>query len=94
MLCAHAAVGGSATVGNFVVMGGKSAISDHVQVASKVRLAAKSGVIRDIVEPGDYGGFPAQPAGQWRRQVASLKQMAALKAGSRGPRSRGPWAAV
>jgi UDP-3-O-[3-hydroxymyristoyl] glucosamine N-acyltransferase len=57
-------------------MGGKSAISDHVDVASRVRLAAKSGVIKNITESGDYGGFPAQPVGVWRRQVASLRRLA------------------
>jgi UDP-3-O-[3-hydroxymyristoyl] glucosamine N-acyltransferase len=34
-------------------------VSDHVSVASKVRVAAKSGVVSNIEEPGDYAGFPA-----------------------------------
>ena len=32
LLCAHAALAGSASIGDFVVMGGKSAIADHVNV--------------------------------------------------------------
>ena len=49
-------------------VGGKSAIADHVSVCARVRLAAKSGVTKSIVEPGDYAGFPAQPAARWRRR--------------------------
>ena len=73
LLCAHSALGGSATLGDYVVMGGKSAVADHVQVCSRVRLAACSGVTKAITEPGDYAGFPAQPAAAWRREVVALR---------------------
>ena len=75
LLCAHSALGGSATLGDYVVMGGKSAVADHVSVCSRVRLAACSGVTKHITEPGDYAGFPAQPAAGWRRDVAKLKRL-------------------
>jgi UDP-3-O-[3-hydroxymyristoyl] glucosamine N-acyltransferase len=73
LLCAHTALGGSATLGDYCVMGGKSAVADHVSVCSRVRLAALSGVTKHITEPGDYAGFPAQPAAGWRREVAKLR---------------------
>jgi len=77
ILCAHVALGGSSTLGAYVVMGGKSAVKDHVEVCDQVRVAAKAGVIRDIHTPGDYAGFPAVPARQWRRQVALANRGAA-----------------
>ncbi|KAL0909549.1 hypothetical protein M5K25_020427 [Dendrobium thyrsiflorum] len=40
-----------------------------------VRLAANSGVTKDVGEPGDYAGFPAVPVHQWRRQSASLRRL-------------------
>ena len=86
ILCAQTALGGSSTLGDYVVMGGKSAVKDHVSVCSQVRIAAKAGVIADIAEPGDYAGFPAVPAGEWRRQVVekSRRRRKAAQGGGGG----------
>ena len=70
LICAQSALAGSAELGDYCVMGGKSAIGDHVTVCARVRLAANSGVTKHITVPGDYAGFPARPAAQWRRQLA------------------------
>jgi UDP-3-O-[3-hydroxymyristoyl] glucosamine N-acyltransferase LpxD len=74
LICAHSALGGSSELGDYCVMGGKSAVADHVSVCSRVRLAAKCGVTKHITEAGDYGGFPAQPAARWRRMVAAANR--------------------
>lgn len=74
MLCGQVGIAGSVTVGDYVTMGGRVAVRDHVSIVSKVRLAATSCVTRDIKEPGDYGGFPAVPIHQWRRQVANYSR--------------------
>ncbi|KAG5614038.1 hypothetical protein H5410_013862 [Solanum commersonii] len=55
---------------DYVTLGGRVGIRDHVNIASKVRLAANSCVTKDISVPGDYGGFPAIPIRDWRRQIA------------------------
>ncbi|KAJ6402054.1 hypothetical protein OIU84_014181 [Salix udensis] len=70
MLCGQVGIAGSVTMGDYVTLGGRVAIRDHVSIASKVRLAANSCATKDITEPGDYGGFPAVPIHEWRRQVA------------------------
>ncbi|GMN49803.1 hypothetical protein TIFTF001_018959 [Ficus carica] len=70
MLCGQVGIAGSVTIGDYVIMGGRVAVRDHVSIVSKVRLAAISGVTKDIKKPGDYGGFPAVPIHEWRRQVA------------------------
>ncbi|ONK80999.1 uncharacterized protein A4U43_C01F24160 [Asparagus officinalis] len=41
--------------------------------AMVIRVAANSGVIKDITEPVDYGGFPAVPIHEWHRQSAKLR---------------------
>ncbi len=76
LICAHAALGGSSSLGDFCVMGGKSALADHVDVCARVRIAACSGVTKHIDAPGDYAGMPAQPAGSWRREVAAVRGLA------------------
>ncbi|KAG5516551.1 hypothetical protein RHGRI_037308 [Rhododendron griersonianum] len=40
----------------------------------RVRLAANSCITKDINVPGDYGGFPAVPVHEWRRQIAALRR--------------------
>jgi UDP-3-O-[3-hydroxymyristoyl] glucosamine N-acyltransferase len=40
-LCGHVALGGSSELGRYVVMGGKSAVADHVTVCSKVNQSNK-----------------------------------------------------
>ncbi|KAI9198039.1 hypothetical protein LWI28_009035 [Acer negundo] len=71
MFCGQTGIAGSVTIGDYVTLGGRVAVRDHVSIASKVRLAANSCVTKDITEPGDYGGFPAVPIREWRRQVAN-----------------------
>ena len=70
----------SSELGDYCTMGGKSAVADHISVCSHVRLAACSGVTKHITQCGDYAGLPAQPAQAWRREIASLRAMAAGRA--------------
>ncbi|CAK9146807.1 unnamed protein product [Ilex paraguariensis] len=74
MLCGQVGIAGSVTIGDYVTLGGRVAVRDHVSIVSKVRLAANSSVTKDISEPGDYGGFPAVPIREWRRQVATHRR--------------------
>ncbi|KAG6546254.1 hypothetical protein Mapa_012293 [Marchantia paleacea] len=75
LLCGQVGLAGSSTLGDYVVMGGKSGVADHISVASKVRIAAKSAVISHITEPGDYAGFPAVLAKEWRRSMVALRKL-------------------
>ncbi|GMH15803.1 hypothetical protein Nepgr_017644 [Nepenthes gracilis] len=74
MLCGQVGIAGSVTIGDDVILGGRVAVRDHVSIISKVRLAAGSCVTKDIKEPGDYGGFPAVPIREWRRQIAAHRR--------------------
>ncbi|CAL9078917.1 unnamed protein product [Musa textilis] len=74
MFCGQVGIAGSVTLGDYVTLGGRVAIRDHVSIASKVRLAANSCVTKDLAESGDYGGFPAVPIHEWRRQSAKLRR--------------------
>ncbi|XP_028550116.1 probable UDP-3-O-acylglucosamine N-acyltransferase 2, mitochondrial isoform X2 [Dendrobium catenatum] len=75
MLCGQVGIAGSVTMGDYCTLAGRVAVKDHVTISSKVRLAANSGVTKDVGEPGDYAGFPAVPVHQWRRQSASLRRL-------------------
>ncbi|KAL6332250.1 hypothetical protein AAG906_001965 [Vitis piasezkii] len=75
ILCGQVGIAGSVTMGDYVTLAGRVAVRDHVSIVSKVRLAANSVVTKDIKEPGDYGGFPAVPIHEWRKQVAALQTL-------------------
>ncbi|XP_031489482.1 probable UDP-3-O-acylglucosamine N-acyltransferase 2, mitochondrial isoform X2 [Nymphaea colorata] len=76
-----------ARIGNHVEIGANSCIDrgswrdtiigDHSKIDNlvQVRLAANSCVTKSINEPGDYGGFPAVPIREWRKQIAKIRQI-------------------
>jgi UDP-3-O-[3-hydroxymyristoyl] glucosamine N-acyltransferase len=81
VIVAQVGISGSTRVGDFVMMGGQVGLAGHLTIGSGARIAAKSGVMRDI-EPGTvYSGFPAVPAKEHWRQVAILAKMAKGKKG-------------
>jgi len=75
ILVSQVGLSGSVTVGDWAVLGGKVGVADHIDIGAGTRVAAKAGVSKDLVAGQDYAGFPAQPAGLWRREVALLRRM-------------------
>ena len=76
-------ISGSSTLGEFVVIGGQAGIAGHVDIGDGAMLAAKTGVASSLPGGAQYGGVPARPMAQWRREVAALALMAKRKGGSR-----------
>jgi UDP-3-O-[3-hydroxymyristoyl] glucosamine N-acyltransferase len=70
-------------LGDDVMVGGQSAISDHLVMGSGTRITGKSGVLRDIEPSGCVDGYPAVPLRQWHRQTAGLLRLFARKSGTR-----------
>jgi UDP-3-O-[3-hydroxymyristoyl] glucosamine N-acyltransferase len=57
------------------VFGGGAGTTDHVTIAADVNLGGRSGVERDIEEPGDYFGTPARPAGEALRSFVLIPKL-------------------
>jgi len=79
-------VSGSVRIGKNCILGGQVGVADHVTIADNVIIAAKSGVTGDLDKPGIYGGMPAHPVLQWRKEMAAfargpetLKRLAKLE---------------
>lgn len=53
---------GSVEIGDRCVIGGQVAFRDHVRLGNDVHVAGRSGIERDLLEPGQYFGIPALPA--------------------------------
>ena len=79
LVVAQVGIGGSTTVGPMVLIGGQVGISDHLTIGAGARLAARSGVTRDIAEGERVGGYPARPLKRWHRETALLAKMARPK---------------
>ncbi len=71
VIASQTAVGGSSKLGRRNEVGGQVAVSDHVSIGDDVMLAGRTGVTKDIPEPGIYWGLPAKP-------IVAAKRISAL----------------
>jgi hypothetical protein len=58
-------------IGDFVMIGGRAGIADHVTIGDGAQLAGGSGVMHDMPAGARWGGTPAQPVKGWLREVAA-----------------------
>jgi UDP-3-O-[3-hydroxymyristoyl] glucosamine N-acyltransferase len=79
VVAAQSGISGSSSIGDFVAMGGQSGIADHVSVGDKSQIAARGGVTRTLPGGQIYGGFPAKPVREWRRESATISRLAKRK---------------
>ncbi len=78
-MAGQSGLAGSAKVGRRVLVGGQSGIGGHISIADNVQFHGQAMVNKSIEEPGAYAsGIPVQPAADWRRMVARLKQLSVL----------------
>lgn len=76
VLCAQAAVAGSAVLGDRVVMGGKSGIKDNVTVGHDVVLGGGALVLASVDDGQFMMGYPALPMPSYRNREKALRKLA------------------
>ncbi|MFW5680931.1 MAG: UDP-3-O-(3-hydroxymyristoyl)glucosamine N-acyltransferase [Pseudomonadota bacterium] len=79
VIVAQSGISGSAELGHHVVLGAQSGIAGHLTIGPGARLAARGAVTRDLEGNRDYGGAPAIPANEWRRQVVAIGRLGRRK---------------
>jgi UDP-3-O-[3-hydroxymyristoyl] glucosamine N-acyltransferase len=79
IVAGQAGIAGSVVLGDFVVLGGMVGVADHVTIGDGARLAGLSGVTHSLDGGRDYGGIPARPVREWRREMIALKRLAAMR---------------
>lgn len=68
---------GSATLGNYVVLGARAGVIGHMKVGDGAQIAGNSTVADNVPAGAVWGGVPARPIKHW------LKELAAARAGAR-----------
>lgn len=81
VLAAHTGISGSCVIEDGCMLGGRVGLADHVRVGAGARIAAASGVMRDIPAGESWGGIPARPVRRWMRETAWLAQNADRRTG-------------
>ena len=72
ILVAQVGISGSCEIGDYAVLGGQVGVADHLTIGPGATVAAKGGVTGSLDGGQVYGGFPAKPVGQWRREMGAL----------------------
>ncbi|KAE9033661.1 hypothetical protein PR001_g10060 [Phytophthora rubi] len=75
VIAAQTGIAGSTTLGNSVYIGGQVGVAQHLKIGDNVRIAAKSGVMNHLESNATYGGSPAVPIMEYRRQMAYLRRL-------------------
>ncbi len=81
VLAALVGISGSTRFGDFVMAGGQAGFAGHLKIGSGARIAAQSGVMRDVAPGETVCGVPAVPITMFMRQVAILQRLAKKKDG-------------
>jgi UDP-3-O-[3-hydroxymyristoyl] glucosamine N-acyltransferase len=79
ILAGQAGISGSTRLDDFVMVGGQGAFAGHLHIGSGARIAAKSGVMRDVPAGVTVCGSPAVPLTEFMRQTAVLQRLAKKK---------------
>jgi UDP-3-O-[3-hydroxymyristoyl] glucosamine N-acyltransferase len=79
VLCGQVGISGSTTLGDFVMIGGKGGLADHLSIGTGARIAADAGVMRDVPPGAMVGGSPAVSIKEFMRQTALLQRLAKKK---------------
>lgn len=76
IIVSQAGISGSTTVEDYVAIGGQAGLTGHLRIGKGARVAAQSGVMRDVPPGEDVMGSPAMPSRQHLRQVTALGKLA------------------
>tara|TARA_B100000780_G_C21109629_1_gene448326 strand:+ start:487 stop:1536 length:1050 start_codon:yes stop_codon:yes gene_type:complete len=78
VIAAQTGVAGSTIIGKNCMIGGQVGFAGHQKIADGVKIAAKTGVPKDLESEGIFQGIPAMPIGDFRRSHVMYKNLPKL----------------
>lgn len=76
VIVSQVGISGSATLEDFVVLGGQAGVVGHVRIGMGAQIAGSSNVKDDVPAGARWGGTPAKPVRDWFREMTTLKRLA------------------
>jgi UDP-3-O-[3-hydroxymyristoyl] glucosamine N-acyltransferase len=80
IIVAQSGISGSVDIEDFVVLGARVGVNNHVTIGEGAQLAATSIVHGDVPPGAKWGGMPAKPAKLWFREIMLLERLARKEA--------------
>ncbi|MCC6572609.1 MAG: UDP-3-O-(3-hydroxymyristoyl)glucosamine N-acyltransferase [Planctomycetes bacterium] len=74
-IAGHVGLSGSVTLKDYVVLGGGVGIADHITVGMGAKVAAKSGIMRDIPPGTRWAGYPADEGRAYMKRDALSRRL-------------------
>src|ERR1700746_3542539 len=90
VIVAQTGISGSSTLEDFVALGARVGVTNHVTIGEGAQIAAISIVGGDVPPGARWGGTPAKPVKQWLREVKVLEHLAQNRRVSDGDDEQDP----
>lgn len=75
VIVSQVGISGSTVIEDYVVIGGQVGIAGHLKVSTGARIAAQSGIMKNVPPGAEVMGLPALPIKEHMRQIATLKRL-------------------
>ncbi len=79
VIVAQTGISGSATLEDYVVLGGQVGVVGHLVIGEGSQIAASSNVASDVPPGSRWGGTPAKPMREWFREITAVKGLASRR---------------
>jgi UDP-3-O-[3-hydroxymyristoyl] glucosamine N-acyltransferase len=76
ILAGQVGISGSTKLDDYVMVGGQGGLAGHLHIGRGARIAAKSGLMRDVPAGATVCGSPAVPLTEFMKQTAVLQRLA------------------